>query len=537
VCALPGTDPAGHLDGRTLLATTGVDGTVRVWDPAAGHPVGQPLTGHTGAVFGVCALPGTDPAGHPDGRTLLATAGADGTVRVWDPAAGRPVGQPLTGHTGAVFGVCALSGTDPAGHPDGRTLLATSGDDGTVRVWDPATGRPVGQPLTGHTGPVRGVCTLPGTDPAGHPDGRTLLATTGDDGTVRVWDPATGHPVGEPLAESPASITALAAPGAAGADCLTLASDGTLHSWTAPTASLATLPAARHTCAVAVHTGTAHDILLTGDTAGFLHTTDLATHRPLYPPVRLDHGALLNLCPLPGQPATIAAAGRSGAITLHPLNPTAATTNTPLRLLGHTGPIRALCLIQQPDNPPLLASAGNDATIRIWDLHTAAPHGTPLTGHHGWIWSLTTLACPPEQTPHLASAGADATIRIWDPHTGQQTGPPLTGHTDQTRALTCATTADGRTLLVSGSHDGTIRLWDPATGAPVHTIPLPTPVHALLQQPPDPRSRERTDNGATLTVGLRTGILTLDLHSTLFPAHPNPQIKAMLGEASTASTT
>ena len=57
--------------------------------------------------------------------------------------------------------------------PGGRVLLATGGDDATVRLWDPVTATPVGDPLTGHTGPVRAVAfeVLPG--------GRVLLATAG----------------------------------------------------------------------------------------------------------------------------------------------------------------------------------------------------------------------------------------------------------------------------------------------------------------------------------------------------------------------
>jgi len=206
-------------------------------------------------------------------------------------------------------------------------------------------------------------------------------------------------------------------------------------------------------------------------------------------------------------------------------------------LHGHSSPVRALCLIQHGSGL-LLASAGNDAIIQIWDL-TAIDASTPdvtssaalvlgpLTGHDGWIWDLVAVPAPPGLPPLLASAGADNTVRLWDTASGRPFNQPLTGHTDQVRAVITAASDDGRTVLVSGGEDGTIRLWDPATGTPGAVIPLGIPVYALHQQRPEPVSCERTGGGATIMAGLRTGIIALDLHRDLFrlvsrPSAPSP---------------
>jgi len=94
-----------------------------VWDLRAGAQVGEPLTGHTGAVVAVACT-------EVDGTPVAVTTGYDSTVRVWDLRAGAQIGEPLTGPaTGAVVAVACTE-------VDGTPVAVTTGDDSTVRVWD-----------------------------------------------------------------------------------------------------------------------------------------------------------------------------------------------------------------------------------------------------------------------------------------------------------------------------------------------------------------------------------------------------------------
>jgi WD40 repeat protein len=61
----------------------------------------------------------------PDGKTVL-TGSDDKTARLWDAATGKPLGAPLT-HLGAVWTV--------AFSPNGKTVL-TGSSDNTARLWD-----------------------------------------------------------------------------------------------------------------------------------------------------------------------------------------------------------------------------------------------------------------------------------------------------------------------------------------------------------------------------------------------------------------
>ena len=96
------------------------------------------------------------------------------TITLWDLTTGKRR-QVFTAPTGVWTGD-ARAVFNPAG-----TLLASGSRDGTVRLWDVATGEPAGA-LRGHQGAA--------LDVAFSPDGKQL-ASVGYDGTVRLWDVAT----------------------------------------------------------------------------------------------------------------------------------------------------------------------------------------------------------------------------------------------------------------------------------------------------------------------------------------------------------
>ena len=116
----------------------------------------------------------------PDGRRIVSGSN-DNTLRLWDAASGKPIGPPLQGHTDVVRSV--------AFSPDGRRIVSGS-DDNTLRLWDAATGRPIGPPLRA---PTSGVISV-----AFSPDGRRIVSGSWDN-TLRLWDAASGKPIGPPL--------------------------------------------------------------------------------------------------------------------------------------------------------------------------------------------------------------------------------------------------------------------------------------------------------------------------------------------------
>ncbi|OEU91669.1 hypothetical protein DB35_08955 [Streptomyces abyssalis] len=402
-----------------LLVSGDTDGRVRLWDPRAGVTSGT-LERCTGAVYQVL---------FGDEGRLLAACDSDGTVRMWRVAAApapgtgaRPVTlvpqQPLE-HRGSAW-ACAF-------RPQDRQLL-TVGNDGGAQIWDAATGQGK-RILRGHG---RRVTALSFSS-----DG-ARLASGGSDGLVRLWDARTGRRTAELSGRGDRLVSAVFSP--AGPLLGTASNDGDVYLWNADTGEyLREIDVETdHTWAEAFSSdgdllATANDddtVRLWWRSTGS-HVTTLTLHRGRVRSIafREDGRLLATGCDDSRVRLWEPSTGRLVA-----------------DLEGHADRVYAVTFCR---GDSAVLSASWDGTAVVWE-DGEARH--VLRGHRGRLW---TAAAHPRR-PLLATAGDDRAICLWDADSGEQTAR-LTGHTG--RIHTLAFSPDGG-ALASGGEDGTVRLWN-----------------------------------------------------------------------------
>src|SRR6266496_2258863 len=146
----------------------------------------------------------------PDGQRVVTTS-YDRTARLWDAASGKPIGEPMK-HQDMVRSAQFSR--------DGQRVV-TASDDRTARLWDAASGKPIGEPMK-HEAAVKSAQFSP--------DGQRVV-TASYDNTARLWDAASGKPIGEPMKHESAVKSAQFSPD--GQRVVTSSYDNTARLWDA----------------------------------------------------------------------------------------------------------------------------------------------------------------------------------------------------------------------------------------------------------------------------------------------------------------
>jgi WD40 repeat protein len=388
-----------------LLASVSADGKLKLWDVATRQQIG-------GRAFSVTVgggiLDKDSIMFSPDGVTL-AVIDTVGDVQLWHVADRRPTGNGTNASISGVTETSLIRNTGASAiafSPDGQTLATISGGN-TIRIWDVATRRPIGNQI--------GTSTVGLDDVAFSPDGR-ILATADDGGTVRLWDVATGLPIGNAFASSMGS----------GAEITT--------------GSVAFSPDGKK--------------LVSLSELGVVRLWDVTTHRQIANRINASIGPVGSVSFSPDG-MTLITAGSNGTVQLWDM-----TTGQPIgnSFNSHAGFINTV--VFSPDGETL-ATANYDGTIRLWStdrlMQTITLRG--MKQHSGPVGSVA--FSPDGETLAIANKFG---ISLWDTRSRRYI-KNFAGKGDD--PICSAIYSPRGKILASDDNDGNAQLWDLATDRPI----------------------------------------------------------------------
>ena len=261
--------------------------------------------------------------------------------------------------------------------PDGR-IVASASDDGTVKLWNVATGENIAT-LAGHTQSVTAV--------AFSPDGRTLASGSWD-GTVKLWNAATRQNIGTLQHDNITSV-------AYSPDGSTLAASS--RNWVVKlwdTTTNAAIDKFTHFHLTSVAFSPDGSTLAAATLENGIRLWDMATHATIG---TLQHTLATTLSYSPDG-KTLASGSRNGAVKLWD-----AATNATIHTLRH----RRVTSVAYSHDGSTLASGGG-ATVMLWDV--ASGENLTTLQHTDRVFSVS---FSPEGTP-LACGTETGALDLWD---------------------------------------------------------------------------------------------------------------------------
>lgn len=393
---------------------------------------------------------------------LCATGADDGTVRVWEAASGFLL-RALPGHFDPVTALQFIE-------DDAR--LVSASQDFTVRVWEVLSGRTALR-LTGHADSVTALGYAPGSE---------LLCSASLDGTVRVWQLPAGRCV--QVLRPPGEGVVAVAMSPDGLLCAAATTDSLVHIFHAWSGELLSV--------LGGHSGAVRSLALSPDGRLCATGSEDATVRL----TEVHTGNLVQALRACEQEVSAVAFSPDGRLlaagsadqTVRVFAMPAPGEHTPAQplhcLRGHGGTVHSVAF--QPAGPPgrvrgrrttlppvsrdpgagaqrLLLSASGDGTALLWDA-ASGELLRPLDGSAAGApaeaaLQVRCLAVSPDGDL-LAAGGADGALRLWDAARGRLLRE-LRGHEG---GILCAAFSPGGEVLATGGADHAVCLWDPQQG-------------------------------------------------------------------------
>jgi WD40 repeat protein/class 3 adenylate cyclase len=423
VSSFPGAGGDVDWSPKGVFVTEGVEdsGIIDIRDVATGKSV-QTFKGHLVDINFV--------AFSPDG-SLLATTGDDDLLKVWNPATGAAVSS----HLGVGLAV------GPSFSRDGSLVAAAWPDEGIARVVDPVRRREVR------------TLNLPGAnDTAFTPDGKRLAVSSGDESGVAVFDIETGKRAFDLIGhEFPVNDVSWSPDGR---DLATASSDGSSKVWDGRSGRL------RFT--LSGHTGTVSSVDWSPDSSRVITGGSDGTGRVW----EITEGGARQVQVLSAQGLSGGVVARFSPDGTKVMTGDVGVTNVKIWDVGLSGdaewanlPVQELWpgdVRFSPDGRQVVATGGRDS-VTVWDLATGKAVRTsrpdPAQDPPGFEFQSWDLS--PDGTS-IVAAGLDGTARAWDTATGKELSRVVPHEQEPTDVNW---SPDGSHLVV-GSFDGTTKIVD-----------------------------------------------------------------------------